>query len=65
MENEISSVSGNIVIKGCSGEMVEISSVDGTVIYSQRIDNDMVSIPLPAGLYIVKVKDVVKKVINK
>lgn len=65
MENEISSVSGNIVIKGCSGEMVEVSSVDGTVIYSQRIDNDMVSIPLPAGLYIVKVKDAVKKVINK
>ena len=65
MDNEIYSASGNIVVKGCSGEMVEISSVDGMVLYSQRINNDMVSVRLPAGLYIVKVKDVVKKVINR
>lgn len=63
-DDKIYSASGNIIIKGCRGEAAEISSVDGTVLYSQRIDSDMEAIHLPAGLYIVKVKDMVKKIIN-
>ncbi|MDB4334921.1 T9SS type A sorting domain-containing protein [bacterium] len=48
---------GLLTVKGITnGDQVEVYSLNGTVLYSRKVDADMLSVMLAAkGLYIVKV----------
>lgn len=59
------SVSGqNVRVQNAQGEMLEVFSITGTKVASFRIDaaDKSVSLNLTRGCYIVKVKNIVRKV---
>lgn len=59
---DISVVGGNIRISGCSGKHITVSSIDGKTVYS-GVGNTVTDIPAGNGVYIVKVGDIVRKLV--
>lgn len=59
---DISVVGGKIRISGCSGRHITVSSIDGKTVYS-GVGNMVTDIPAGNGVYIVKVGDIVRKLV--
>lgn len=59
---DISVAGGKIRISGCSGKHITVSSIDGKTVYS-GVGNMVTDIPAGNGVYIVKVGDIVRKLV--
>lgn len=59
---DISVVAGCIRITGCNGKHITVSSIDGKVVYND-LGKTITDIPAGNGVYIVKVGDVVRKLV--
>lgn len=64
-DGHIACISGEIIVKGHEGELIEISSLDGKKLYSRLAAGNEVSVKMPAGVYIVKAGEITGKVINR
>ncbi len=59
---EIKAVDGKIIVTGCDGKPVTVSSIDGKLVYNAP-GRSLTEIPVSGGVYVVKASDKVCKLI--